>query len=256
MEPRPQTTSPEDERHAGHVRSRRRLSYANVVSTLALVFAIGGGSAWAATHVHYLVTSSKQIKPSVLKGLHGARGATGSTGRAGVNGVSGVSGVNGVNGASGAPGLTGVQGAAGASGAVAAYVASKPASVDFTSGTSSSPVVILSKTLPAGNFIVHVKSDLSAVTSTDPDGGGSYVHDVCLLSDGAVVDQSIWNTSFSNENLIEFQASGTVPADITVSSGAPSTIVFACYVQTHVGNQFATGATYTQIQALQVDTLG
>src|SRR5580700_4409155 len=104
MEPRPQTQTPEDGRHADRVRSRRRLSYANVVSTLALVFAIGGGSAWAATHVHYLVTSTKQIKPSVLRSLHGVKGATGSTGR---TGVSGVEGVGGVNGAPGAPGLTG-----------------------------------------------------------------------------------------------------------------------------------------------------
>ena len=253
MEPRPQAPTPEDRRHAGHVRSRRRLSYANVASTIALIFALGGGSAWAATHVHYLVTSTKQIKPSVLKSLHGAKGATGSRGRSGVNGVDGGSGVNG---APGAPGLTGVQGAAGASGAVAAYVATKPASTDFTSGTSSSPVIILSKSLPTGNFIVHVKSDLSALTTTNPDGGGSYVDDVCLLSDGGVVDQSVWNTSFSNELVVDYQASGIVSADITVSAGAPSTIVFACYPQSHSGAAFTTGTTYTQIQALQVDTLG
>jgi hypothetical protein len=51
---------------------RRRLSYANVASTLALVIALGGGTAWAA-HT-YLVTSTSQIKPSVLKKLQGKNG--------------------------------------------------------------------------------------------------------------------------------------------------------------------------------------
>ena len=42
---------------------RNRLSYANVAMTLALVFAMTGG-AYAAQR--YVVTSTKQIKPSVL----------------------------------------------------------------------------------------------------------------------------------------------------------------------------------------------
>jgi hypothetical protein len=45
---------------------RRRLSYANVVATLALVFAMSGG-ALAANH--YLINSTKQINPKVLKAL-------------------------------------------------------------------------------------------------------------------------------------------------------------------------------------------
>jgi hypothetical protein len=42
---------------------RRRLSYANVVATLALVFAMSGGALAAS---HYLVNSTKQINPKVL----------------------------------------------------------------------------------------------------------------------------------------------------------------------------------------------
>jgi hypothetical protein len=45
---------------------RRHLSYANVTATLALVFAMTGG-ALAANH--YLLTSTKQISPKVLKQL-------------------------------------------------------------------------------------------------------------------------------------------------------------------------------------------
>ena len=68
---------------------RRHLSYANVVATMALVFAMGG-SAIAAKH--YLINSTKQIKPSVLKQLKGSTGAKGATGAAGLQGKEGPQG--------------------------------------------------------------------------------------------------------------------------------------------------------------------
>jgi hypothetical protein len=70
---------------------RRRISYSNVVATLALVFALGAGSAYAAHKLHYLITSTKQIKPSVLKTLHGAAGPAGAPGAAGAPGPTGPS---------------------------------------------------------------------------------------------------------------------------------------------------------------------
>jgi hypothetical protein len=71
---------------------RRHLSFANVVATLALVFAMSGG-AYAAKH--YLITSTKQIKPSVLdslRGKQGPKGAAGATGIAGPKGDRGPAG--------------------------------------------------------------------------------------------------------------------------------------------------------------------
>lgn len=72
---------------------RRHVTYANVVATLALVLAMSG-SAIAAKH--YLLSSTKQIKPSLLKQLRraGPRGATGATGPAGATGASGPSGAS------------------------------------------------------------------------------------------------------------------------------------------------------------------
>ncbi|HEX2702061.1 MAG TPA: hypothetical protein VHM72_01335 [Solirubrobacteraceae bacterium] len=70
---------------------RRALSYANVTSTLALVLVLGAGSAWAAKH--YVITSTNQIKPSVIKKLHGANGKNGTNGTNGTNGATGASGV-------------------------------------------------------------------------------------------------------------------------------------------------------------------
>ena len=76
---------------------RPRLSYANVVATLALVFAMSGG-ALAANH--YLINSTKQINPKVLKQLRGARGKTGAAGRIGPVGPQGVQGLTGKQGKS------------------------------------------------------------------------------------------------------------------------------------------------------------
>jgi hypothetical protein len=73
----------------------RRLSYAPVVATLALFLALSGG-AFAASH--YLITSKRQIKPSVVRALRrpaGARGATGATGPSGNTGATGAEGPGG-----------------------------------------------------------------------------------------------------------------------------------------------------------------
>lgn len=68
---------------------RKRLSYANVAATLALVFSMTGG-AMAANH--YLISSTKQIKPSILKKLKGNAGAKGATGPQGAQGAQGGAG--------------------------------------------------------------------------------------------------------------------------------------------------------------------
>jgi hypothetical protein len=77
---------------------RRHLSYANVVATLALVFAMSGGALAAS---HYLINSTKQINPKVLKKLKGNTGKTGSTGLRGQSGATGPQGAQGNQGPAG-----------------------------------------------------------------------------------------------------------------------------------------------------------
>lgn len=84
---------------------RRRLSYANVAATLALLLSMSGGALAAS---HYLINSTRQINPKVLKKLRGARGPRGYQGELGPIGPQGPEGPKGSRGARGETGLAGL----------------------------------------------------------------------------------------------------------------------------------------------------
>ncbi len=84
---------------------RRRLTFANLAMTVALVLAMSGG-AFAAGK--FLITSTKQISPKVLKSLQGKAGPAGAPGPAGPQGPAGGVGPQGPAGAAGAGGANGV----------------------------------------------------------------------------------------------------------------------------------------------------
>ena len=94
---------------------RKHLTYANVVATLALFLeAVSGGAAYAA--IHYLITSTKQIKPSVLSALKGKVGPAGTAGAPGANGSNGSPGEKGAQGEKGPQGNPGSNGSNGSNG--------------------------------------------------------------------------------------------------------------------------------------------
>jgi Collagen triple helix repeat (20 copies) len=80
---------------------------------MALVLAMSGGALAAS---RYLIDSTKQISPKVLKQLRGARGETGASGSAGASGVEGKVGAEGKPGTEGKPGATGKEGPEGREG--------------------------------------------------------------------------------------------------------------------------------------------
>ncbi len=111
----------------------RAFNYANVTATIALVLSMSSGALAAD---HYIINSTKQISPKVLKELRGHAGSAGATGATGSPGASGATGApgatgperatgtaetpggpTGATGAEGAPGATGAEGATGATGA-------------------------------------------------------------------------------------------------------------------------------------------
>lgn len=91
---------------------RKRMTYANVAVTVAVVFAMSGG-AYAASRV--LITNINQIKPSVRAKLKGKAGPAGPQGPAGAQGAAGPQGPAGAGGAKGENGAAGANGANGVS---------------------------------------------------------------------------------------------------------------------------------------------
>ncbi|HEX9482468.1 MAG TPA: hypothetical protein VF927_10235 [Solirubrobacteraceae bacterium] len=113
---------------------RKRLTYANVTATLALVFSMTGGALAAK---HYLINSTKQINPKVLKKLHGKAGPQGPRGTQGAQGTQGIQGSAGPEGQSGRGPV---------------FLAHSEG-VGFPEAPSAAEIV-LSEVLPAGSYSV------------------------------------------------------------------------------------------------------
>ncbi len=198
----------------------RRLSYATVTATRALLVAVGGGSAWAAQH--YVITSTGQIKPSVLPQLHGANGNNGRDGTDGVNGTAGINGVNGANG------VNGVNGSNRANGAVAGYSAVNHVLVAAT--TDGTPTTDVTLALPAGDCQVSGKVTAAGF---DTVAGGSVEFQCNLIdtpSGGSVAtDTSYWADGLSVPSGGQFTGYSTLPLQLAVNSpNAASTVTLSC----------------------------
>jgi hypothetical protein len=120
-------------------RIRKRFTYTNFALTIALIFAMTGG-AYAAGK--YVISSTKQISPKVLKSLQG------KPGKAGANGAIGATGPAGATGPTGPAGATGKEGPAGKEGAVGPKGETGPAGKDGTNGTTG-----FTETLPKGKTL-------------------------------------------------------------------------------------------------------
>jgi Collagen triple helix repeat (20 copies) len=90
----------------------RRPSAATIIAVVALFFALGG----SAVASHFLITSTREIKPSVLKKLRGSQGPAGPAGVQGATGATGAPGLPGKDGALGKEGPRGPEGKEGKEG--------------------------------------------------------------------------------------------------------------------------------------------
>ena len=231
-----------------HDGARRRFSYSNVVATLALVIAVGGGTAWAAKHVHYKISSASQIKPSVLKKLRGA---------------SGTDGTDGSNGAQGVPGATGATGAAGAAGAVAGLSATFTGSATIPiAGNTGNFVTVVSKTLPAGHYIVNAAAETSASADAGANTNPGVETECDLFSGATSVDTSQATVPLSQVTFIAAfdQAGATLPLSAALNLNASTTISVQCQLKLPLSAQqpsgFAASATNGVIAAVQTTTNG
>lgn len=156
-----------EDRESGH-RLLPRLTYANVVSTLALFLALGG-AAWASGALPALSVGTEQLKPNSvrtgkianrsvtrtkirkaairyahlnprlvtrLKGNRGPAGPQGPRGMAGMAGATGAIGPRGATGEIGPVGPQGIPGATGATGATGVQGVTGPAGLDGVTGAT------------------------------------------------------------------------------------------------------------------------
>jgi hypothetical protein len=165
---------------------RRRLSYTNVVVTLAFVFAMSGG-AYAAGK--FVITSTKQIKPSVLKQLQGKPGTPGPAGAAGAGGAQGPAGPGGAQGPAGPQGAKGDSGTAGTNG------------TNGTNGKEGSP-------WSAGGTLPQGAQETGAWLSTPTSAEGQYSSVSFPIALAAGLDTS--HTLYVKVS--EWKAGGTMPA--------------------------------------------
>ncbi len=116
------------------------------------------------------------------EGSAGARGENGSTGTPGANGPNGPNGANGVDGTAGTNGINGTDGTDGTNG-INGTIAPLSATQGLTAlPTAAPPTTVVELTVPAGNYVVLAKTQLSNT------GAGDTVN-CTLKAGGATIDQ-------------------------------------------------------------------
>lgn len=141
-----------------------KLTYANVVATLALFIALGGVS-YAAVQLPANSVGSAQLKNgsvSTLKLSPRVQAALKTGGPVGPAGPQGIAGSRGAIGADGATGATGTTGPAGEDGAAGATGATGPSDVyathvegPITANNEDSVTPVATLPLPPGNYILN-----------------------------------------------------------------------------------------------------
>lgn len=176
-------------------------------------------------------------------GSAGANGAPGTNGANGANGPNGVDGVDGTNGTNGANGPNGANGANGIDGADGSAGLDGTDGVDGTDGTdgadgtitplsakqgltalptASPPTTVVSLTVPAGNYVVLAKTQLSH------SGAGDSI-DCTLKSGAAVIDQVAMKT-------LPALAAIPVPLQAVTTTASPSVLSVECDVMVANGS--------------------
>jgi hypothetical protein len=166
-------------RARGHLRGRRPTP-AMVIALVALFVAMGGTAVAAR---HYLINSTSQINPKVLKKLKG------NAGKGGLPGLAGVPGVPGAPGKDGATGKEGVQGKEGPQGPGAMWAVVKPEGAPGTPAPISrqSGGIAVTNGSTGGIYLVDFGKDVSrmmitatAAFSGDTGFRGTIISDTCI----------------------------------------------------------------------------
>jgi hypothetical protein len=214
------------------------------------LFVALGGSAVAATHLIQTkdiapdaVTSAKikngsvtladlqaKTRTSLGSGTNGATGAAGTNGLSGTNGANGANGPNGANGAKGLDGTNGTNGTNGADG-VLGPLASTGGLTLLPTAVPATTVVSL--TVPAGNYAVFAKTQVSQT------GAGDTVD--CLLKAGT--------TTIDEASMKTLPALAATPMSVqAVTTTSPTQLSLQCSVAVANGT-----ANFSSLIALPVN---
>ena len=151
------------------------------------------------------------------KGSNGANGANGPNGANGANGVDGTNGTNGIDGVKGINGVDGVKGTNGTNGTNGTISPLSAAKGLTALPTASGPVTVVELPVPAGNYVVLAKTQLSHT------GAGDSVE--CMLKAGATtIDQIAMKT---------LPALAAIPASlqaVTTITTSPTQLSVQCSV--------------------------
>jgi Collagen triple helix repeat (20 copies) len=205
---------------------RLRLTYANVMATIAVFVALGGGAAYAATRLPGNSVGTKQLQKEAVTpgklsataksalstpGAQGPSGPVGATGPQGPAGVQGLKGDPGKTGEQGKPGEKGESGEKGDPGVTNGYFfTSGPAFNEWNGGEQ----LLATLSLPAGNYIID-----SHVLGNNNAGGTANVS--CLVKLGGNIigetgETSLGgNTNEEDRTVISFSLGGALAASGT-----------------------------------------
>jgi len=168
------------------------------------------------------------------RGEHRLSLGSGPTGSQGPQGAQGKEGPQGKEGAAGKNGLNG---------AVAGYFASDLSAVPFTGAFE---VTVVSKTIPAGNYIVWAKTALFSEAPAVIRAGA-----FCeLRDDGNVLDTALWSQWLVSEGATDI-AETTLPLQAALSTKATSTLSLVCSDTSADEHGQTIAAYYSQIEVVQ-----
>lgn len=137
-------------------RLRGSLTYSNVMVTVLALLVLGGGSAYAASHLGKESVGARQLKKGAVTPAKLAK-ATAAT-------LTGPAGPRGADGAQGPKGDTGPKGEAGPSGIVRAFRRSNEISPAVANlGTSLFSTEVLSLAVPPGRYFVTANLELEGI---------------------------------------------------------------------------------------------
>jgi hypothetical protein len=190
---------------------RVSLRLTQVALVVALVFALTGGALAAG---HYLITSTKQISPKVLRSLRGARGARGARGTAGATGAKGAAGSNGTNGTNGT------------NGQAPAIMVTNSLGLVMSDVSDTAFHSIATLTIPAaGSYTATAKVRAFAF------GGSGIGRSLCALTGhttaGGTDDVDTTDASLDNAGSVSV-AVATIPLQVTHVFSGPGTINLSC----------------------------